>query len=371
MMSCKQNTTIDDMNIIFKCVVGSQSYGTATPTSDTDIKGVYIQSIDDLITYGYCEQINTSKDETYYEVRRFLTLLQTANPTVLEMLYTPEDHIITKTPEFDLILAEKEKFLTKNCRFSFGGYAVAQIKKAKGLDKKMNWEKSRVDRKTPLDFTYAYEDGKTMPLIKWLSDRNLKQEYCGLVALDHFPNSYALYYDTNADTSPMGFKGIILNDSNEVRLSSVPKGMSPLTVVQYNKDGYSMHCKDYNDYQKWLENRNTQRYVDIEHHDQQIDGKNLLHCRRLLDVAIEIATEGKMSVRRPNADYLLSIRRGEVDLETIITKAEEDIKVMDEAYMNSNLPDTCSEGFITDLLLKIRKSSKDDSWVLRSEINLF
>lgn len=339
-------------NLIFKAIVGSQSYGTSTPTSDIDYKGVYMQDIDKLISFDYKEQIDVGKDECYYEIRRFLQLLQSANPTVLELLYSPKDCIVKTSPQFELLVQNRDKFLTQKCLLSFGGYAVAQIKKARGLDKKMNWEKTRVERKTPLDFVYCYDNnGKTMPIEKWLQIEGKIQENCGLVALDHFRDCFALYYSGDVN---LGFKGIVLDGSNSVRLTSVPKGMTPDTIVYYNKDGYSMHCKDYKEYETWLENRNTQRYVDIKGHNQQIDGKNLLHCRRLLDMAIEIATEKTINVRRPNAEYLLSIRKGEVDLNTIIEQAEKDLKRLDELFAKSELPLDCDKDFVNDLLLQIR-----------------
>jgi len=348
--------------IIFKAIVGSQSYGTVTPQSDIDYKGVYMQPIDDLISFNYKEQINTSKDETYYEVRRFLELLQTANPTMLELLYSSKDCIIKTSPQFELIAASREKFLTQKCLMSFGGYAIAQIKKAKGLDKKMNWEKQRVERKTPLDFIYALEGSKSIPIITWLKEEGKLQEYCGLAAIDHYKDCYALYYDynpqyakdSNREVQPIGFRGIATEASNELRLSSIPKGMAIQTIIHYNKDGYSMHCKDFKEYSEWLEKRNTQRYVDTQEHNQQIDGKNLLHCRRLLDMAIEIATEGTISVKRPNADYLLSIRKGEVKLKDIIKQAEEDIKGLEELFKKSSLPKECDKKWINDLLIEIR-----------------
>jgi hypothetical protein len=130
--------------------------------------------------------------------------------------------------------------------------------------------------------------------------------------------------------------------------------MTVQTIIHYNKDGYSMHCKDFKEYSEWLEKRNTQRYVDTQEHNQQIDGKNLLHCRRLLDMAIEIATEGTISVKRPNADYLLSIRKGEVKLKDIIKQAEEDIKGLEELFKKSSLPKECDKKWINDLLIEIR-----------------
>jgi uncharacterized protein len=344
-------------NLIFKAIVGSQSYGTSIPTSDIDYKGVYRQNTDALISFGYKEQIDVTKDEVYYEVRRFLQLLQSANPTVLELLYSPADCIIEKTAAFDIIVAHREKFLTKKCQHSFGGFAIAQIKKAKGLDKKMNWEKAKVTRKSPIEFVYAYENGMTKPIENWLQERNLTQERCGLVALDHFINCFALYYDQNTEgVSPLGFRGLAWEDSNDLRLSAVPKGMTPLTIIHFNKDGYSMHCRHYREYTEWLENRNTQRYVDIEGHNQQIDGKNLLHCRRLLDMAMEIATEGTLKVRRPNAEYLLKIRRGEVPLEAIIEQAEMDIEHLKGLYAQSSLPNDVDLKFVNELLLEVRRS---------------
>lgn len=342
--------------LIFKTIVGSQSYGTNISTSDIDIKGVYMQSIDDLITFNYKEQYEVSKDECYFEIRRFLQLLQTANPTALELLFSPDDCILETSEEFKLIVKHRDKFLTKKCRDSFGGYAVAQIKKARGLDKKQNWEKDRVIRKTPIDFIYVYENGKTLDITKWLLNNNLEQENCGLIKLNHFKDCYALYYDYSNDKL-LKFKGIFKENSNNIRLSSIPKGMEPLSIINFNIDGYSAHCKDYKEYQDWLQKRNITRYTEVKNHDQKIDGKNLMHCRRLLDMAIEIAETGTLNVKRPNADYLLSIRRGELSLDEVLNKAEEDVIRLNELYSQSNLPDNCDKEFVNDLLLQVRKKN--------------
>lgn len=349
-------------NLIFKAIVGSQSYGTSTPLSDVDYKGVYMQDFKDLVSFGYKEQFEESKDECYYELRRFLQLLQTANPTVLEMLYSPSDCIIKSSKQFDAIAKHRDMFLTKKCLNSFGGYAVAQIKKAKGLGKKMNWEKARIERKTPIDFVYCYIDGKTMPINKWLKKEGLRQEYCGLVSLSRFKDCYALYYDYNMhygqdasrEYKGRGFKGISTDESNSIKLSSVPKGMEAEIIVYYNKDGYSMHCKEYKEYIEWLNNRNTNRYVDVGKHGQRIDGKNLMHCRRLLDTAMEIATLKTINVKRPNADYLLAIRNGDVNLEDIIKDAEKDLMTLNELFAKSGLPEDCDKEFVNSLLLEIR-----------------
>lgn len=351
------------MKILFKSIVGSHTYGTNIEGSDIDYKGIFIQNKDDILGFKYKEQIDVSKDETIYEVKRFLQLLQTANPTMLELLYMPDEFVLSTSKEFDLIKSHRNKFLTKKCLLSFGCYAISQIKKAKGLNKKMNWEKSKIERKSPLDFCYAYEDGKTIPLKKWLSKENKIQEYCGLAKLNHFKDCYALFYDYKAvygkesirrGNDPDGFKGIINYNSNSILLSSIPKYCKEETIVYYNQDGYSEHCKDYREYQEWIDNRNTLRYVDSLNHNQKIDGKNLMHCKRLLDMCIEIALNGFLNVKRPNSEELISIRRGQINLDSYIEKCTLDIDNLEDIFRKSSLPDNVDPEFVNDLLVEIR-----------------
>lgn len=348
--------------LIFKTIIGSQSQGTSTPESDVDKCGVYMASVDDLISYGYEEFIKISKDESYYELKRFMDMLMAANPNALEILFSPEDCIVETSPQFKLLYENRHKFITKKCYGTFAGYANMQIKKAKGLDKMMNWEHDRVERKTPLDFCYIHQNGKTISLESFLKKNDIEQEKCGLVKLNHFDNCYAMYYDVIGDGNQK-FKGIVNENSNELRLSSISKEfdkiykdfkLSPF-VLCYNKDGYSTHCKDYKSYQTWLKERNTNRYHTNKSHGQIYDSKNLSHCRRLLDIAKEIAETGTFSVRRSNAEYLLSIKRGDMPLTQIIDSAEKDITGLKELYDRSDLPDDVDKEFVKNLLLQIRK----------------
>jgi hypothetical protein len=163
---------------------------------------------------------------------------------------------------------------------------------------------------------------------------------------------------------PMGFgykglvktgEGVNVAESNQLRLSSIPKGETPICIITYNKDGYSQHCKDYNSYEEWLENKNDARWVDVKSHGQKIDGKNMMHCKRLMQMAKEIGEGKGIIVRRPNAEELISIRRGEVDLQTLINSVEEEIKEVDRIFEESSLPEKIDESFINKLIIDIRK----------------
>jgi hypothetical protein len=344
---------------------GSQAYGTNLPTSDTDYAGVYIQSQEDILGTKYKEQINDDKNDTvFYEIRRFLELLASNNPTILELLNTPEDCVIYIHPLFSKILERRDEFITKVCAKSFGGYGIQQIKKARGQNKKQNWEKEKITRKDVLDFVYVIEGEKSIPWKVWNTRYN--EKFCGVVNVPNARDLYAVYFDVDAnncfnekipehmreeaitwrkrDGHSMGFgyKGLVKTgegansaESNQLRLSSIPKSETPICNIIYNKDGYTMHCKDYREYEEWLEKRNLERWTDVKNHDQKIDGKNMMHCKRLLEMAREIGEGKGIIVRRPNASELIAIRKGEIDLQTLIDDAENEIAEIDRIFAQS------------------------------------
>jgi len=371
---------------LYLVIRGSHAYGTNIETSDTDYAGVFIQSQDDILGNSYKEQINDDKNDiVIYEIRRFIELLGSNNPTVLELLNTPEDCVVYKDPIFDEVLNNKEKFITKICSKSFGGYAKQQISKAKGQDKKQNWEKDKVTRKDVLDFVYVIEGEKSIPWKFW-NDDSYEEKFIGVVNVPNARDIYAVYFDQHAEECfsekyseekreenkiyhkekygyyGLSYKGLVktgeganVAESNQLRLSSIPKGETPICVVTYNKDGYTQHCKDYLSYQEWLENRNEARWVDVKSHGQKIDGKNMMHCKRLMGMAREIAEGKGIIVRRPDAEYLISIRKGEIDLQTLIDGVESEIIEIDNLFNSSNLPDFVDNNFVNNLIIKIRK----------------
>ncbi len=340
--------------IIFKALVGSHAYGTNVEGSDLDYKGVFIQRPEDVLEYGYTSQIDVSKDEVYFEVGRFLELCATGNPTMLELLYTPYDCVVHCDPIWQKFIAENAgTFMTKACRHS--------------------WEKERIVRKTVEDFCWVYNlmsvgdyNSKAVSLSHYLKEQGYEAQDCGLVNLDHMRECYLLFCDdlswlsrTNhrfAETNKtFGFKGIATEDANDVCLSDVPNYVTPRGILFFNRDAYSIHCREYGQYTAWLANRNTQRYVDIEGHGQSIDGKNLLHCVRLIETGLDMARTGTITVRRPNAQYLIEIRKGKHDLKTLLDKCEEDLVEMDAIFKASDLPDKVSDKLVKELMNEIRR----------------
>lgn len=338
--------------LIFKAIVGSQAYGTNTPDSDLDVKGVYIQDPFDVSSFNYVPQTIPDKDTTYWEVRRFLELAMSSNPTVLELLFTPEDCILYEHPLFTMIKEKRDLFLSKECRNSFMGYAKQQIYKAKGLNKKMNWENERIERKLPIDFCKCiYPNGQVLKLTEYLNSMESSENFF-LTKIDNTKQLYKLWYTT------MDYRRPLCNN-DDLLLTAIPENASPLLlgIVQYDLDGFQAHCREYNSYQVWLKERNEARYVDVKNHGQKIDGKNMLHCIRLIEISKEIAMYKTLIVRRPNAKDLIKIRKGELDLQEIIDKTDQLIIEVEDAFKNSSLPESINRDFVNNLLVDIRKQS--------------
>lgn len=347
-----EKITIDSVKkngwLIFETVAGSRSYGLDTPTSDTDIRGVFILPKEQFYSLNYIPQVsNESNDIVYYELKRFIELLSTNNPNIIEMLNMPEKCIVFRSDIMDLI--RPSIFLSKLCEQTFANYALSQIKKAYGLEKKILNPVDK-ERKSVLDFCFVYANGNLQLLKKHLQKNNLYQEKFGLASIDHWRDSYNLFY-----SETFLYKGIMQKDTaNDVSISSIPKGENPVAVLYFNKDGYSAYCKKYKQYWEWVEKRNDARYINTMSHGKNYDSKNMMHVFRLLYMAKEIAISGKVNVLRNDRDFLFSIKEGAFEYETLLKMAEDVQSELPALYAASMLQDEPDMGIINKLLVKIR-----------------
>ncbi|MCJ7935230.1 MAG: nucleotidyltransferase domain-containing protein [Chryseobacterium sp.] len=347
--------TIQDLKsnnlILFEAISGSRAFGLATENSDTDIRGVYYLPKKDFFGLNYIPQIsNETNDITYYEVGRFVELLQKNNPNILEMLASPEDCILHKDPLIDLL--KTEDFLSKLCKDTFAGYAISQIKKAKGLNKKILNPIDK-ERKSILDFCCILEGQGSVPLKKWLLKHELLQDKCGLAGIAHTKGMFALYYD---ESGTLGYKGIIRHDdTNQVAVSSVPKDEKPDAYLFCNLDAYSTYCKDYREYWKWVSERNEDRYNVNTAHGQNYDSKNMMHTIRLLQSCEHIFRTGSLQIRVENREELLDIKSGNQPYEAVIQKAEDLVRSIEEYHSTANLPDHPDSEKTTGILVSIRE----------------
>ena len=335
--------------IVLECISGSKAYGLDTPASDTDIKGVFILPKSVYFGLNYTPQVsNETNDIVYYELGRFMELLSLNNPNILELLNTPESAVLHKHPFMDEITADI--VLSKQCKNTFGKFALSQIKKAKGLKKKIVNPMDQ-ERKSILSFCYVNYKQGAIPVSKYLEIKGWHQEDCGLVKIQHMRDVYGLYH-----AEEMGYSGIAKSaESNDISLSPIPKGEPQQAVMYFNKDGYSKYCREYREYWDWVEKRNESRYENTMSHGKNYDAKNMMHTFRLLDMAIEIGKEGKVNVHRPNREFLLNIKSGAYEYNDLLQMAEEKQAEMELAFENSRLPDTPNREKIDALTYQLRE----------------
>lgn len=391
-----QKLTIEELRkrgwIAYEYRRGSHMYHLNVEGSDEDTGGVFICPKEYLLGLRceYVEQVADEKNDTvFYEFGRWIELLLKSNPTALESLFAPEDCIIgTVHPAVQYVLDHKEMFLSKECFKTFYGYAVSQIGKARGLNKKI--VNPVTERKDILDFCYTFKGQGSQPIKEFLAEHHLDQKYCGLVNIPNMKDVYGVYYDFAAyfkfEDVPLstkreifstyfdtygwgemlsrierkeffGYRGIVepddIDKSNEVRLCSIPKGETPICFMTYNKDAYTCHCRDYKEYKEWEAKRNPVRYEGNLGHNY--DSKNVMHCMRLIRMAKELAQgKGFNVVRDWDRHYLLDIRNHKFEYEEVMEQLEKEKAEMEEAIKTCTLPETVNIDDVNDVLIEAR-----------------
>ncbi|MEV4705184.1 DNA polymerase beta superfamily protein [Actinoplanes sp. NPDC049316] len=114
---------------ILAVVVGSRAYGLAGPGSDHDRRGVYAAP---TRAFWHLDKPPTHLDgpreeQFSWEIERFCTLALQANPTVLEVLWSPLiEHV---TDDGRALLAARDAFLSRHVAHTYGAYARDQLKR--------------------------------------------------------------------------------------------------------------------------------------------------------------------------------------------------------------------------------------------------
>jgi predicted nucleotidyltransferase len=396
--------------VLYQYVAGSTLYHCNEEGSDVDTKGLFIATPEEMFGLGfdkqfrdrykgvvdlYSSQVGDDKaDNVLYEVGKYMSMLLSSNANVLESLFVPEDMMIIKPHKcLDSLFANRDKFVTKACFGPFIQYAIEQIKKARGLNKKI--VNPIYERLTPFDFAYTFYNQGSTKVRNWLDNRGLDKDCCGLVHIPNMHDVYGVYYDWGAHFDKYGIKsyddipvkmrnfidafynlfnqshkiewfeknreilhyrGMCLENSTDMRGSSVSKGEKPLCWMTYNESGFKAHCRLYKEYKDWEKERNPRRYES--NLNKNYDSKNMYHCVRLMRMGKEIAKgEGIILDRRiaGDRDLIMDIRHHKFEFDEIMELVSKEEKELNEAIANSKISDEIDVNLVNDLLIEIRK----------------
>lgn len=118
-------------DVILSSRLGSWAYGLNTESSDTDVIGVYIDPPERFLGLHPPTEKQLTVDATsddydyaYHELGKYCRLAAKSNPTVTEVMWA--DEYIVKTTAGQMLVDNRQLFLSQRARSSFGGYVKHQ-----------------------------------------------------------------------------------------------------------------------------------------------------------------------------------------------------------------------------------------------------
>jgi hypothetical protein len=350
----------DARRVLYECIAGSRAYGTANAASDEDVRGIFAVPAGAYLSLARPpDQVGDERGNTvFYSLRRTIELLSVANPNILELLFMPTDCERVVTPAMRLLIDRRDMFITKQCSDTHAGYAMSQIKKARGQNK---WINNPKPEQGPAKEAYCHvvpwDPGRKqdeMPM-RPVSLRSLGWELSEFHAakLEHARDAYRLYrYGIEA-------RGVFRGDV--IACESIPKAdeMTRFAgVLFFNEQGWKQALVDHQNYWAWRRDRNPARWEQQERGELDFDAKNLMHTVRLLLSARSILREGRPLVRVDGEDrrLLLSIRAGERSFEDILRIADGLMAECDSLRTLSSLPEVCDGARASRLLREVTEA---------------
>lgn len=319
-----------EAKILFLMTHGSHLYGTDTPDSDADYKGIVIPPAKELLlgtrphgSYSHSTKEGSSAKNTKSDVDTELFTLQAffrscaeGQTFATELLFAPDRFTIQTTPLWEDIRARKHMLIHKNIKAYFG-YARQQAAKygIKG---------SRVAAvRAALEFLKQYKTSATLDMIS----RDLE------ILVDT---------QTAGDGERwIGFTEIDVKGKPTLHFEVCNRKLPMHTKVGY---AISVYQKVFDEY--------GQRALLAEK-NEGIDWKAMSHAVRVGGQAIELLRYGHIILPRPEAPLLLDIKQGKRPYKEVADLIEQRLAEIIEAEKISSLPDSLNMTYWNEFLLQV------------------
>lgn len=364
--------------LIFLSLHGSRAYGTWTPTSDWDVRGVGIAPLpryfgtqpweqtqggspflEELLFSRYPEA-NTGEelDSEIFNITKFVRLSADANPNMLDILFADPEDWIHSTPLWERLYEKRHTFLSMRVRHTYTGYAMGQLKRIK-THRKWLLEPPK-NKPTRADFGLPEAHSLVPKDIQDLAESMIvkKQQEWQLDGLlerlteeerDDIREAMQRYFEM---IHGRPFERLGTHEREQAAIQAAVD--RELFVRLESERKYKQARNHWRQYQGWLENRNPAR-AELER-NFGYDAKHASHLVRLLLSVEEILTTGTLSVRHPQADLLRSVRQGAWTYEELIEWSEEQEAKIHTLAAQKPLPHSPNrkelDAFVTELILE-------------------
>lgn len=320
------------MQTIVKMVHGSHLYGLNTENSDTDYKGVFLPSLADIVQLTPCHEIRSSTgnehskntkddvDNVMYSLQKFIKMACDGETIAIDMIHAPDDMLLESSDLWNAIRANRHRFYTKNMK-AFLGYCKKQAAKygirgsrLNAMERVINYLNSPLNN--PTDRTLTLSD-----LTKGLEDLAFR-----------FPE-YIKIMDGFEKGGKFVNKKVI--QVCEAKFDFTCSTRYVVESLQKKYDAYGHRAK-----------------LAKENHG--IDWKAASHALRAGYQLKEIYETGDLKYPLSKADFLLQVKRGELDYTTVVAPALE--MLIDEVELlakKSNYPEKVDRKFWEDFIASV------------------
>lgn len=302
----------DQQDVLFQVQYGSKLYGTSTPTSDTDLKSIYLPAIDEMLLGKKLTIFKTRVDANgvkvpdkdsmpdngveneYFPLQTFVRDFVNGQTYALEIAWAikyagPEAFDTVSQREYDIVCEMIDKFANSEV-YSMTGFAQKQT----------------------LDYVYRGERLNEAQKILDLVEDVLKK-----VGTHDEPSAITIRLD---DIMPSGTDVPVLEYLSwaaDLKIGSTVNNNRTLRTLELNGRSYTetttlMHVQQ--QLQKLVTSYGVRTNAAAK---ADVDFKSLSHAVRVYQQAIEILDTGKLTFPRANAAELLTIKQGRADLEAV------------------------------------------------------
>lgn len=315
---------------------GSNLYGTNTPKSDLDFKGVHLPSGEAIILQRAENVINTSVaskvegtlkntaeaiDSDSYSVQKFFEMLMKGDTVATEILFAPDFAVVEQHPLWGIVQATGKTLLNRQCK-GFVGYCVRQAAK------------------------YGIK-GSRMAAVKGVLDF-IEVVKLGLPKTAKMSAIEAKLHDWSAGREHVMWENIPNPDGS----------MNWHLNVCDRKISMNVHITEAERVWRAVWDNYGERARSAMN-NEGIDWKAVSHAVRVAGQAIELLDTGKLTFPRPDADWLLAIKRGERPYSVVSQCLEQLVEQVHAASERSTMPEKSDHKLadrITRLLYRMQVS---------------
>ena len=330
---------------LVETVYGSRLFGTALPTSDMDIKRIFVCDMKDLVfgrtsTRNNVDIRNGVKFETEeHYIAAFCRMVEEGQTLAYSMMFTPPEFTTHTTSAWEELIANRSRLVSKNLK-PFVGYARSQAQKYSLKGERLRTlgnfiEDIQRHLGEPFGNTSQRHLGEPFGITP---EGRMLPHYFELLC-KHYEGSEGIRLHTEL-TANQAIRHIEVCGKSFGETTPLKLWLKPLLQLRNQYGKRSMQSKE----------------------DNGSDLKALYHAVRITSEMNEILRTGNLTYPRPEASLLLDIRRGKLTNGEIATLIDNSIAEGDRLFGISSLRDTPDTEWLDDWSLRVQAYVAVSSW---------